>query len=65
MERAIEALKRKGVKLNEQPLSHLSPLGWEHINLTGDYIWKSNRIPASAKFHRLRPANVERGKKQL
>lgn len=20
-------------------LAHLSPLGWKHINLTGDYIW--------------------------
>jgi hypothetical protein len=20
-------------------LAHLSPLGWEHVNLTGDYIW--------------------------
>jgi hypothetical protein len=20
-------------------LKHLSPLGWEHVNLTGDYIW--------------------------
>jgi hypothetical protein len=20
-------------------IAHLSPLGWEHINLTGDYIW--------------------------
>ncbi|HDZ1044230.1 TPA: Tn3 family transposase, partial [Klebsiella pneumoniae] len=27
--------------LNEQLLSHLSPLGWEHINLTGDYIWRN------------------------
>ena len=44
-------------------MSHLSPLGWEHINLTGDYIWKSNRIPASGKFRRLRPAKVERSKK--
>lgn len=64
MERAIEALKRKGLKFNEQLLSHLSPLGWEHINLTGDYIWKSNRIPSSGKFRRLRPAKVERVKKQ-
>ncbi len=47
MERAVDVLKRKGVKINEQLLSHLSPLGWEHINLTGDYIWKSNRMPAS------------------
>ena len=62
MERAVDALKRKGVKINEQLLSHLSPLGWEHINLTGDYIWKNNRIPASGKFRRLRPAKVERSK---
>ncbi|EDX6968404.1 Tn3 family transposase [Salmonella enterica subsp. enterica serovar Oranienburg] len=65
MERAVDALKRKGVKINEQLLSHLSPLGWEHINLTGDYIWKSNRIPASGKFRRLRPAKVERSKNSL
>jgi hypothetical protein len=63
--RAIDALKRKGLKINEQLLSHLSPLGWEHINLTGDYIWKSNRIPASDKFRRLRPAKVERSKNNL
>ena len=58
MERAVESLKRKGMKINEQLLSHLSPLGWEHINLTGDYIWKSNRIPASGKYRRLRPAKI-------
>jgi hypothetical protein len=22
-------------------IKHLSPLGWEHINLTGDYIWST------------------------
>lgn len=65
MERAIDALKRKGLKINEQLLSQLSTLGWEHINLTGDYIWKSNRIPASGKFCRLRPAKVERSKTTL
>jgi hypothetical protein len=63
MERAVDALKRKGVKINGQLLSHLSPPGWEYINLTGDYIWKSNRIPASGKFRRLRPAKVEKVKK--
>jgi hypothetical protein len=20
-------------------LAHLAPLGWQHINLTGDYLW--------------------------
>lgn len=36
IERAIESLKRKGIPINEQLVSHLSPLGWEHINLSGD-----------------------------
>ncbi|MGX5079595.1 Tn3 family transposase [Enterobacter mori] len=62
MERAIDTLKCKGLKNNEQLLSHFSPLGWEHINLTGDYIWNSNRIPTFVKPHRLRPAIVERSK---
>jgi len=60
MERAVDALKRKGMKINEQLLSHLSPLGF-----TGDYIWKSNRVPASGKFRRLRPAKVGRSKNDL
>ncbi len=29
-----------GKDIDEKLLSHLSPLGWEHINLTGDYIWR-------------------------
>ncbi len=64
MERTVDSLKRKGIEINDQLLSHLSPLGWEHINLTGDYIWQSNRKPASGKFRRLRPAKVEKYKKQ-
>ena len=65
MERAVDALKRKGMKIKEQLLSHLSPLGSEHINLTGDYIWKGNRISASGKFRRLLPAKVGRSKNDL
>jgi hypothetical protein len=32
-------------------LPHLSPLGWEHINLTGDYIWD---LRQTTTFQRLR-----------
>ncbi|ASV34489.1 hypothetical protein CJJ18_10770 (plasmid) [Candidatus Williamhamiltonella defendens] len=64
MKRALEALKRNGLKFNEELLSHLSPLGWEHINLTGDYIWRRNRIPASGKFLRLRPTKIEKHKEK-
>ncbi len=59
MESAVDVLKRKQLKKNGKTLSHVSPLGWEHINPIGDHILKSNRIPASGKFRRLRPAKDE------
>jgi len=35
-------------------LAHLSPLGWEHVNLTGDYIWSAER-PATENPDGFRP----------
>jgi TnpA family transposase len=37
---ALARERRPPVK--EQLLQYLSPLGWEHINLTGDYLWRSS-----------------------
>lgn len=39
LEQAVAALERQGTPIPAECLPHLSPLGWEHINLTGDYIW--------------------------
>ncbi|CBJ90455.1 transposase (fragment) [Xenorhabdus nematophila ATCC 19061] len=64
IENAINLLKRKGLHLNTQLLSHLSPLGWEHINLTGDYIWRNNKKLAEGKYRPLRPVDVSQYKKQ-
>lgn len=64
IENAINLLKKKGLQLNEQLLSHLSPLGWEHINLTGDYIWRNNKKLAEGKYRPLRPIDVSKYKKQ-
>jgi hypothetical protein len=36
-------------------LQYLSPLGWEHINLTGDYFWRSSAKIGAGKFRPLRP----------
>jgi len=36
--RAITAL-RASQEVPDALLEHLSPLGWEHVNLTGDYVW--------------------------
>jgi len=38
--RAVRALRERGQVIDEALLQHLSPLGWEHINLTGDYSWR-------------------------
>ena len=51
---AIETLKKKGVEVREEYLQHLSPLGWEHINLTGDYQWNFKHIPATGQLRPLR-----------
>ena len=40
--RVIKALEESGNPVDPALLQYLSPLGWEHINLTGDYIWQSN-----------------------
>ena len=31
----IDNMRRSGIQIYEEKLSHLSPLGWEHIILTG------------------------------
>ena len=34
-------------------LQHVSPLGWEHVNLTGDYTWHANKRIAKGGFRPL------------
>ena len=36
--RAANALRSHGQSVDDGLLQYLSPLGWEHINLTGDYL---------------------------
>jgi hypothetical protein len=36
---AVEELRGRGENVPEGMLPHLSPLGWEHITLTGTYRW--------------------------
>ena len=38
LEAAIATLRQTEL-VSDELLAHLSPLGWEHINLTGDYVW--------------------------
>ena len=55
LERAINALHGHAAPVDDALLQFLSPLGWEHINLTGDYLWKSSAKVGAGKFRPLRP----------
>lgn len=54
LEKAIQTLREHGRKVDDKLLRNLSPFGWEHINLTGDYIWKQNKLVERNKFRSLR-----------
>lgn len=54
LERAVQFLKDRDQFVYENLLKHLSPLGWEHINLTGDYIWRQTKSIGKGKFRPLR-----------
>lgn len=55
LERATNALRGHGRTVDDTLLQYLSPLGWEHINLTGDYLWRSSAKVGTGKFRPLRP----------
>ncbi|MGO9776240.1 MAG: Tn3 family transposase [Terracidiphilus sp.] len=54
LERAVQALRDSGKNVDEKLLPHMSPLGWEHINLTGDYNWRHGKQVEKGKFRPLR-----------
>ena len=54
LERAIQAIRDHGQPVDENLLQHVLPLGWEHINLTGDYVWRQDRRVERGKFRPLR-----------
>jgi hypothetical protein len=55
LERVVRAIRDRRQAVEENLLQHLSPLGWEHINLTGDYVWRQDRKVQPGKFRPLRP----------
>ncbi|BDI20609.1 hypothetical protein ANSO36C_64110 (plasmid) [Nostoc cf. commune SO-36] len=59
LEKAVDYLQKQGMDIPEEYLQHLSPLGWEHINLTGDYVWN---LKQATSFDQLRPLRVKENK---
>ena len=52
--RAVTAIRAHGQHIDDALLQYLSPLGWEHINFSGDYLWRSSIRVGMGKFRPLR-----------
>ena len=53
IDRIVKSMKASGRTVNKDLLRNLSPISWDHINLTGDYIWPSKHL-LKGKFRPLR-----------
>jgi TnpA family transposase len=51
---AVAVCKQQGIIIDDEHLRHLSPVGWEHICLTGDYLWNFHHVPRSGHLRSLR-----------
>ena len=57
--RALDDLRRCGETIPDPLLAHLAPVGWQHINLTGDYLWDADTRLTPDGFRQLRvPAAI-------
>ena len=60
LDRALQRPRGQGAMVLDDLLAHVAPLAWEHIGLTGDYVWDSDRplraVPAAARNSHYVPA---------
>lgn len=52
---ATDTLRVHGHLMDDALLRYRSAGGWEHINLTGDFLWHNNAEVSTGKFGPLRP----------
>jgi hypothetical protein len=56
--RAVDALRRRDEVVPDALLAHIAPLGWQHINLTGDYLWDADAEIGPDGFRALRSTDT-------
>ena len=54
--RAVAYVRSQGIQLTDEELSHVAPLRWNHIALTGDYLWSD----VGVSRERFRPLRTSR-----
>jgi len=52
LDKVVNTLRANGEEISDEHLAHVSPLGWQHINLLGRYEFDLNR---AYPLHALRP----------
>ena len=52
--RALDAARRRGDLILDALLAHFTPVGWQHLNLTGDYLWGADASLGPDGFRPLR-----------
>jgi TnpA family transposase len=56
LERVVQHLRAQDVTIPDDLLAHVAPLGWEHIALTGDYVWADGNAISDFRPLRAVPA---------
>jgi hypothetical protein len=51
---ALDVVRRADEMIPQRLLAHLIPVGWLHINLTGDYLWGADASLGPNGFRQLR-----------
>ena len=54
LQAAFDALAARGAAVPPDLMRHVAPLGWEHISLTGDYVWAADAQPHPGLLRPLR-----------
>ena len=54
LEQTFVELERHGVDVSPTIVAHVAPLGWEHVGLTGDYVWSDGQQPPNGSLRPLR-----------
>ena len=56
LELALAELQARGRAVSHELARRIAPLGWEHISLTGDYVWTADSQPLHGQLRPLRRA---------
>ncbi|MCF4164657.1 Tn3 family transposase [Zavarzinia compransoris] len=58
LQAAMEDLGGRGADVRPELARHVAPLGWEHVGLTGDYVWGDDSIPMDGLRPLRRPQSL-------